>query len=200
MLGGNISLSKENILRESLKGSGQCCRGDDIFFGTTFKAFLLPTVSSPSIGELWSHFKIQGMDEPRQRHRHSCNKITDRNLFHFSPVRRRCFSIYTQSFLCEKSRGEGNTNNWTWDLSIFFLRGPIGVGGTQKGYGISGTAFGTEWGRGCTSVDASVRNACPWGVAISISPLPLASPSRITSSTSVRSAAYQQRTARIVQT
>lgn len=73
-----------------------------------------------------------------------------------------------------------------------FLRTQTGKGAAhKKGYGISGTAFGTERGRGCTSVDASVRNACPWGAAISISPLPLASPSRITSSTSVRSVAYQ---------
>lgn len=42
-------------------------------------------------------------------------------------------------------RGGGNTNNWTWNFSIFFLRKRIGGSSAQKGYGISGTAFGIEW-------------------------------------------------------
>jgi len=42
--------------------------------------------------------------------------------------------------------------------------------------GISATAFCTGQGGDCTLVDTSVRNVCPWGVAISISPLLFASP------------------------
>jgi len=83
----------------------------------------------------------------------------------------------------------------THDSSVFISRGEEREkkGDAKRLRNFRNTSFCTGQSGGCTLVDTSVRNACPWGIAISISPLPLASLQHPAFSRSVRSAAYQQR-------